>query len=91
MDETILLNSPYYTVAELATRYNVTRNTIKSWVREGRFFMPDGSPAAYQMKSHPYEWRVLKEAVSQYETIRRVVVEIDGEKITAYAVKEEEI
>lgn len=53
--------------------------------------MPDGSPAAYQMKSHPYEWRVLKEAVSQYETIRRVVVEIDGEKITAYAVKEEEI
>lgn len=72
-----LLSQPYYTTGQLAERYGVSINTIKAWIKAGKFRLPNGQPSAYRFPSrnNPYEWRVLQDAVIYFEQIESVRVE----------------
>lgn len=81
-----LLAQPVYTVRELATRYGASVNTIKKWIVNGRFCLPDGRVSAYRSHTGLREWLVLAEAVSWYEqnSEQSAVVEENWGTVTVY-------
>jgi len=86
-----LLNKPAYTVHELAERFGVSRNTIKNWIRNGQFCLPDGRPSAYVLNGLRGRWMVLADAVEWYESGREqtAVIEEDWGAATVYRLARE--